>query len=121
MKILFYVILLAQMMGHAPPVPMTPQQFAQSAPGHSVQIAVRVTRVQRTTIVGELLMHQSDTVSRATGKSVTFYFPSGTPVMMGATGDIVPGAVLYVYGILTKPNNVDIKRVVVDTKYVKVE
>jgi len=109
------------MMGHKPPVPMTPQQFAQRAPGQSVQIAVRVRSVQRTTVVAELLVHQTDTLSHPTGQSVKLYVASGTPVIMGAPGDIVPGAVLFVYGIVTKSNSVDVKQVVVDTKYVKVE
>lgn len=100
---------------------MTPRQFAERAPGQSVQIAVRVTSVQRTTVVGELLAHETDTLSRATGQTVRLYVSSGTPVIMGAPGDIVPGAILFVYGIVTKPNSVDVKQVVVDTKYVKVE
>jgi hypothetical protein len=109
----------AQMM-QAPPVPMSPSQFAQAAPGASVQIAVRVKRVDRSTLYTELLAHETDTVSKATGKEVVVFFPDGTPVVMGAASDVTAGATLYVYGVVTKPGHVDAKRVVVDTKYVTV-
>lgn|GEM_PF-1607096 len=111
----------AQMMGHTPPIPMTPEQFARATPGQSVQIAVRITSIKRTTLVAELLRHENDTLSKATGKQVILYFADGTPIVMGTASDITPGAVLYVYGIVTKSNNVDVKRAVVDTKFVKVE
>ncbi len=114
-------ILVAQMTMHAPPVPMTPEEFAKAQAGQSVQIAVRVDRVQRTTLYAELLRHETDTTSKATGKQVVLYFADGTPVMMGSAADVATGSVLYVYGILTKPNHVDAKRIVVDTKFVKVE
>jgi hypothetical protein len=113
---------LAQMMGgHRPPVPMTPGQFSQAVAGQNVQIAVRIERVKRSTLFAEMLEHKTDTVSKATGKHVVLYFADGTPVVMGSESDIVPGAVLFVYGIVTKPGNVDVKRAVVDTKYVKVQ
>jgi len=109
----------AQMMG-PPPVPMSPQQFAHARAGQDVQIAVRIQRVNRSTLYAELLQHQTDTLARATGKAVTLFLADGTAVVMGTADEIRPGAVLFVYGVLTKPANVDIKRVVIDTKYVKV-
>jgi hypothetical protein len=111
----------AQMMGQAPPVPMTPAQFSQTPVGQSVQIAVRIARVNRATLYGELLQHQTDTTAHTTGKHLTLYFADGTPVVMGTARDIAPGAVLFVYGILTKPGQVDIKRAVIDTKFVTVQ
>jgi hypothetical protein len=111
----------AQMMGHNPPIPMTLEQFAKATPGQSVQIAVRIISIKRSTLYAELLQHETDTVSKATGKHVQLYFADGTPVVMGTAADITPGAVLYVYGVVTKPYNVDVKRAVVDTKFVKVE
>jgi hypothetical protein len=107
-------------MGHAPPVPMSPSEFAAANSGESVQIAVRVKRVGRSTLYTELLAHETDTVAKATGKAVVIYFPDGTPVVMGSASDVTAGALLYVYGVLTKPGHVDAKRVVVDTKYVTV-
>ncbi len=111
----------AQMMGHQPPVPMTTAQFEGAAVGQNVQIAVRIERVKRTTLISEMLEHETDTVSKATGKQVILYFADGTPVIMGSASDIKSGAVLFVYGIVTKPGYVDVKRAVVDTKYLKVE
>jgi hypothetical protein len=111
----------AQMMGHKPPVPMSPQQFSQAMAGQNVQIAVRVTAVKRNTLLAQLLQHETDTLSRVTTTRVTLYYPDGTPVIMGSARDIVPGAVLFVYGILTKPGHVDVKQAVVDTRFVKVQ
>lgn len=114
-------VFLAQMMMHAPPVPMTPEEFAKALPGQSVQIAVRVDRVQRTTLYAELLRHENDTTAKTSGKHVVLYFAGGTPVVMGSATDVAAGAVLFVYGVVTRPDHVDAKRVVVDTKFIKIE
>lgn len=111
----------AQMMGHKPPVPMSPQQFSQAVAGQNVQITVRVTAIKRNTLLGQLLQHETNTLSRATNTRVTLYYPDGTPVIMGTPRDIVRGAVLFVYGIVTKPGYVDVKQAVVDTRFVKVQ
>ena len=110
---------LAQM-GHGPPLPMTPAQFSQAASGQSVQIEVRIRGVNRSTLEAELLARESDSTLRLTGQSVSVFFPDGTPVVMGVPSDVASGAVLFVYGILTKPGHVDAKRVVVVTKVVTV-
>lgn len=99
---------------------MSAAQFAQAAPGQSVEIAVRVNRVDRSTLYTELLAHETDTRAKATGTVVLIFFPDGTPIAMGSASDVTAGATLYVYGVLTKPGHVDAKRVVVDTKYVTV-
>lgn len=104
----------------APPIPMSPAQFAQAVPGQNVEISVRVKRVDRSTLDTELLARETDTQAKATGKAVVIFFADGTPVVMGAATDVAAGAILYVYGVLTKPGHVDAKRVVVDTKYVTV-
>ena len=111
----------AQMMGHKPPVPMSPQQFAQAVAGQNVQIAVRVTAVKRNTLSAQLLQHETDSRSRATATRVILYYADGTPVVMGTARDIVPGAVLFVYGIVTRAGHVDVKQAVIDTRFVKVE
>lgn len=111
---------LAQM-GHGPPVPMTPAQFAEAASGASVQIEIRIRRVNRSALDSELLARETDTLLTNTGKTVSVFFSDGTPVIMGAPSDVTAGAVLYVYGILTKPGHVDAKRVVVVTKLVTVQ
>ena len=113
---------LAQMMGHAPPVPMSYQAFSKAAPGQNVQIAVQVQSVTRSTVSAEFLEHKTDAISTRTGKRVKLFLPRDVPVIMGASSDIAPGAVLFVYGIVTRSGSaVDAKRVVVDTKYVTVQ
>lgn len=114
------LVAAAQMMGK-PPIPMTPDAFAASAAGQMVQIAVRVDSVKRSTVTGHVLQHETDTRARLSNRRVTLFLPGGTPVVMGSASDVVPGAVLYVYGIVTKPDNVDAKRVVIDTRYVTVD
>lgn len=122
MSVLFCTFALpaSAQMSQTPPRPMSPADFAQASIGQSVQIAVRVQRVDRTTLYAELLERETDTLNKATGKQVVLYFPDGTPVIMGSVSDVAPGAVLFVYGVLTKAGHVDAKRVVVDTKYVTV-
>ncbi len=119
MLLAFATPALAQM-GDAPPIPMSPAEFAQANPGQSVQIEVRVKRVERSALRTELLASETDTVAKATGREVAIFFADGTPVVMGSPSDVAAGALLYVYGVLTKPGHVDAKRVVVVTKFVTV-
>ncbi len=111
---------MAQMMGK-PPLPMTAQQFSAARIGQSVQISVRIQRVERSTLYGELLEQKTETLDTPTGKHLILYFADGTPVIMGTASQVRAGAVLFVYGVVTKPGHVDIKRAVVDTKYVNVQ
>lgn len=121
MKYVLLAILVAQMMGGHQPVPMSPQEFAATHAGQNAQVEVRVQQVDRTAITAELLQHETDTLSKNTGKTVTLFLPDGTPVIMGSASDIVPGALLFVSGVVTAPNRVDVKRVVILTKYLKVQ
>ncbi len=107
-------------MSDAPPVPMTAAQFASARIGSAVQIAVRVERRRRAAVTGELLEHESPSTAHVAGRHVSLYLPDDTPVVMGSASDIVPGAVLFVYGVVTKPGSVDVKRAVVDTKFVRI-
>ncbi len=104
-----------------PPQLMSPEQLSRATVGQSVQIEVRVQRVERSTLYGEFLAHSTDAVSKATGKPVVIFFPDGTPVIMGSAADVASGTVLFVYGILTGAGHVDAKRVVVVTKYVTIQ
>jgi len=108
------------MMGHTPPVPMTAAQFAAAQTGQSVQISVRVISRNRANISAELLQHQTASVGKRTGRRVELYFADGTPTIMGSVPDIKPGAILFVYGIVTKPGHVDVKRLVIDSRFVHV-
>lgn len=111
----------AQMMGHTPPVPMTAQQFSQAVAGQNVQISVRVTSMRRSTLFAQLLEHQTPTIAKPSNTRVELYYAGGTPVVMGTSRDIVPGAILFVYGVITRPGHVDVKQAVVDTRFVKVQ
>jgi len=121
MKYVLLILTLAQMMGgHVPPVPMTPAQFSSARIGQNVQIAVQVTGRNRETVSGELLRQKTPAVSLRTGRHITLYFPDGTPTVMGTAAQVQPGAVLFVYGVLTKPGFVDVKRLVIDSRFVHV-
>lgn len=109
----------AQMMGPQPK-PLTAAQFAATMPGQFVQIEVRVTGLRRTEVRAQLVERSGERTAKATGANLTLFFPSGTPVVMGSQKDVAPNAVLFVYGVLTKPLHVDVKRVVVLTPYVVV-
>jgi hypothetical protein len=105
---------------HAP-IPMTKAQFENAAIGASVQIAVRVTSAKRTTVEGELLQALSETQYATTGTTVQLYVPADTPVVMGSAADIKPGAVLYLFAVVTGRDRADVKKAVVSTQYVTVK
>ncbi len=109
----------AQMMG-PPPVPMSANQFLSAPVGSNVQIAARVERIKRSTVWAVLLERETDTLDKNTRKRVELFVPRDTPVVMGTASQVVPGAVLFVYGVLTARGHVDVKRLVIDTQYVKV-
>ena len=98
-----------------PPETLTAQQFAATATGQNVVLAVRINARSRTTLEAELLDHLDDARYRATGKRVTLYLPAETPVVMGSATDVKSGAVLAVYAVTTTANHADVKRVVVIT------
>ncbi len=100
---------------------MTAQQFSGVSPGRPVQLAVRVDGLKRTALRGELLELKSQGVYQRTGKHVTLFLADGTPVVMGTTGDIKSGAVLFISGVATKPDNADVKKIIVATGFVRVQ
>lgn len=104
-----------------PPIPMTTSQFASSATGQNVILAVRVNRFARTTLVAELLERLNDNTYKKTGKDVTLYVPAETPFVMGSIGDVKPGAVIFVYGNATTAAHADVKKVIVVTPYAHVQ
>jgi hypothetical protein len=105
----------------APPVPMTPAQFAAAASGQDVTLVVRVNSFERTALVADLLSRVSDSRYKATGKSVALYVPAETPFVMGSAADLQPNAVVFVYGVATTPGRADVKKIVVVTPYVTIE
>ncbi len=104
-----------------PPTPVTAAQFAQSVPGQSLVLAVRVTGRERDTLHAGLLARRDDSHYVSTGTPVELYFPAGTPVTMGSDADVKPGAVLFVYAVATTRGHADVKRVTVVTSYVTVQ
>jgi hypothetical protein len=84
-------------------------------------LAVRVDRLVRTALDAELLERVTDSRYRATGKHVTLYLSSETPVVMGSIADVKPGAIVFVYGVATTAGHADVKKVVVVTPYATVE
>jgi hypothetical protein len=104
-----------------PPIPMTPTEFGRAMTGQPVTIVVRVTGFKRTALVADLLARQSDSDYKATRTSVNLYFPQDTPIIMGSSSDIKPGAILFVYGVATTPGHADVKKVVVVTSFIRVE
>ncbi len=103
-----------------PPATLTARQFAATATGQNVELAVRITARSRTTLEAELLDRLDDERYRATGKRVTLYLPAETPFVMGSAADVKSGAVLVVYAVTTTANHADVKRVVVITPYASV-
>ena len=104
-----------------PPAPVTAAQFAQSVPGQSLVLAVRVTGRDRDMVHADLLARRDDSHYVKTATSVELYFPSDTPVVMGSDADVKAGAVLYVYAVATTRGHADAKRVTVVTPYVTVQ
>lgn len=99
---------------------MSLQQFAGVAAGDQVQIVVRVVAVNRAKVAAELLDRKTDSDYVTTGKRVNLVCPDGVSFVMGSAGDIAPGAVLFVYGVATKPYRADVKKVVVLSKFITV-
>jgi hypothetical protein len=105
----------------AAPTPLTPSQFAASATGQNVILAVRVETAARTAVTAELLERITDARYKATGKRVTLYVPEETPIVMGSAADVKPGAILFVYAVTTTAAHADVKKVVVVTPYAAIE
>lgn len=105
----------------APPTPMTAGQFANSAIGQEVILAVRVDRVARTQLEGELLERAGEGRYRPTRARVTLYVPADTPFVMGSFADLKPAAILFVYAVTTSAAHADVKKAIVVTRYVTIE
>ena len=104
---------------HAP-TPMTKSQFENATAGSSVQIMVRVVARQRDTLRGDLLEAIGSSRYKDTGTRLELYLPADTALVMGSTGDVKTGAILYVYAVVTGRNQADVKKAVVVTPYATV-
>jgi hypothetical protein len=103
------------------PIPMTAAQFASSPTGATVTLALRVNRLARTALDGELLDRVNDALYKKTGRRVQLYVPAETPFIMGSFSDLRPGAIIFVYAVTTTAAHADVKKIVVVTAYAKVE
>jgi len=104
-----------------PPIPMTAPQFAASPTGANVTLALRVNRLARTTLDGELLERVNDALYKKTGQRVQLYVPAETPFVMGSFADLKPGAIIFAYAVTTTAAHADVKKIVVVTAYAKIE
>lgn len=104
-----------------PPIPMTAAQFAASPTGANVTLALRVNRLTRTTLDGELLERVNDALYKKTGQRVQLYVPAETPFVMGSFADLKPGAIIFVDAVATTAAHADVKKIVVVTAYAKIE
>lgn len=99
---------------------MTQAQFESAPTGSNVQLMVRVVSLKRDTLHADLLAQVDSSHYKTTGTQVDLYFPADTPLMMGGSADVKPGAVLYVYAVATMRDRADVKRAVVVTPYATV-
>jgi hypothetical protein len=103
------------------PTAMTASEFYSAQKGAQAKIAVRVTALSRTSLRGELLEPERESVYAATGRRVELYVARDVPVVMGTRDDVRPGAVLFVYAVVTGPGRADAKKLFSITRVVTVE
>lgn len=113
--------MLAEAAQMGPPIPMTSQQLTHTARGGSVELVVRIESIQRQIVSAMVLDRKTDTEYATSKVHAQLDVPEGTPVVMGTLRDLVPKAIVYVTGVVTRPSTVDVKKVVVLTLYVKVD
>jgi hypothetical protein len=111
----------AAQMSMTNPPPMTAEAVANSSAGTKIYFVFRVDRLERTTAVGHVLDPAGEREYRMTPSSLSLHVPNDIPVVMGSRDDIKAGAVVFVYGVATKPKAADASKLVVITPYVKVD
>ncbi len=111
-------LLVAQM--QSPPA-MTADQIDRSAPGAHLNLVIRVDSFARNTIAGHVLDRITDSAYSLTKDAIAIYAPSDTAFAMGSSGDLRPGAVVYVYAVATKAHAADATKIVIVTPYVTVK
>lgn len=90
--------------------------------GDEAKIVLEVTGVAAAASVeGNVLEKQTETVYRRTGKTAKIAFDAATPVVMGKTPDVHPGAVVHVTAKVGDDHALHAEQIVILTGYVKVE
>ncbi len=104
---------------------------AEFKPGDEAKVVVEITSVVSQSnvsqsivsqsIEGNVLEKQSETIYRRGGNTIKVSFDASTPVVMGKTSDIHPGAVVHITATMGNDHILHAKQIVVLTGYVKVQ
>jgi hypothetical protein len=99
-----------------------PDQFAALKPGETTKVVLEVTySTSPTNLQGKLLEKKTETVYRRTAELVEVAFDAKTPVVMGKTADLRPGAVIHVSGTVNASHVLEATQIVILTGYVQVD
>ena len=94
---------------------------ADFKPGDETKVVVEITTVVSQNIEGSVLEKQSETIYRRSGNTIRVSFDPSTPVVMGKTSDIHPGALVHITATMGNDHILRAKQIVVLTGYVKVQ
>jgi hypothetical protein len=94
---------------------------AEFKPGDEAKVVVEITSVVSQNIEGNVLEKQSETIYRRGGNRIKVSFDPSTPVVMGKTSDVHPGAVVHITATMGNDYILHAKQIVVLTGYVKVQ
>lgn len=120
MNVLILAAMLLAQMGMSNPPAMSAAEIAQSSAGTPLHFVLRIDRMQRVTVVGHVLDPAGNDY-RVTSSVISVHVANDLPVVMGSHDDLKPGAVVFVYGVATKPKAADATKLVVITPYVKTQ
>ncbi len=108
-------------MGMGNPPAMSAADLAKSASGTELHFVMRIDQMQRTTAVGHVLDPVNGNQYHVSPSVMSLHVANDLPVVMGSHDDLKPGAVVFVYGVATKPKAADATKLVVITPYVKTQ
>lgn len=103
------------------PPAMSAAEIAKSSSGTQLHFVLRIDQMQRTTAVGHVLDPVSGNQYHVSSSVVAVHVANDLPVVMGSHDDLRPGAVVFIYGVATKPKAADATKLVVITPYVKTQ
>jgi hypothetical protein len=95
---------------------------AQLKPGDEMKVVLEVTAVvPDSSLTGNLLEKQTETVYRQTGNKKKLAFDAATPVVMGKESDVREGAVVHITAKIGDDGIARAQKIVVLTGYVRVQ
>lgn len=121
MKTLVLAAMLLAQMNMSNPAAMSAAQIAKSSAGTQLYFVLRIDQMERTTALGHVLDPMGSNGYRVTSSVIALHIANDLPVVMGSHDDLKPGAVVFVYGVATKPKAADATKLVVITPYVKTQ